>query len=142
MYFNVLALIAVLGVLLLVRSRPSGVARSFRGKSSNTAQTAPQGTDISKGILDAIDVDSYRAENKATEKIALADDDAEVSPVLAGHIGDKPEPELDKLSNAIKTFNDLFGNVPGWARASMFICSTRGFATQSSTRRTTEMLRE
>jgi len=24
----------------------------------------------------------------------------------------KPEPELDRLSNILKTFNDLFGNIP------------------------------
>jgi len=72
---------------------------------------APQGTDLSKGILDAIDMDSYRAEKKATEKIILADEDAEIDPVPAGHIGGKPEPEIDTLSNIIKTFNDLFGNI-------------------------------
>jgi type I restriction enzyme R subunit len=75
---------------------------------------APKGTDLSKGILDAIDMDSYRAEKKATEKIILADEDAEIDPVPAGHVVGKPEPELDKLSKIIKTFNDLFGNIP-WA---------------------------
>jgi type I restriction enzyme, R subunit len=71
---------------------------------------APQGTDLSKGILDAIDMDSYRAEKKATEKIILADQDTEIEPVPAGHIGGKPEAELDRLSNIIKSFNDTFGN--------------------------------
>lgn len=75
---------------------------------------APQGTDLSKGILDAIDMDSYRAEKKATEKILLADENVEIDPVPAGHIGGKPEPEIDKLSNILKQFNDLFGNIP-WA---------------------------
>jgi type I restriction enzyme R subunit len=70
----------------------------------------PEGTDLSKGILDAIDMDSYRAEKKATEKIILADQDTEIEPVPAGHIGGKPEAELDRLSNIIKSFNDTFGN--------------------------------
>ena len=30
--------------------------------------------------------------------------------------GHKPEPELDRLSNIIKAFNDQFGNIP-WANA-------------------------
>ena len=30
--------------------------------------------------------------------------------------GHKPEPELDRLSNILKTFNDQFGNI-GWADA-------------------------
>ena len=75
---------------------------------------APKDTDLSKGILDAIDMDSYRAEKRATEKILLPDEDAEIDPVPAGHVGGKPEPELDRLSNIIKAFNDLFGNIP-WA---------------------------
>lgn len=70
----------------------------------------PEGTDLSKGILDAIDMDSYRAEKKATEKIILDDQNTEIEPVPAGHIGGKPEAELDRLSNIIKSFNDTFGN--------------------------------
>jgi type I restriction enzyme, R subunit len=45
-------------------------------------------------------------------KIALADEDAEIEPVPIGSGGYKSEPEMDKLSNIIKTFNDLFGNIP------------------------------
>ena len=30
--------------------------------------------------------------------------------------GRKPEPELDRLSNILKTFNDQFGNIP-WTDA-------------------------
>jgi type I restriction enzyme R subunit len=71
---------------------------------------APKGTDLAKGILDAIDMDSYRAEKKATEKILLPDENTELEPVPAGHIGGKPEAELDRLSNIIKSFNDNFGN--------------------------------
>ena len=75
---------------------------------------APDGTDLSKGILDAIDMDSYRAEKLATEKIILGDEDVEIDPVPAGHAGGKPETEMEQLSNIIKTFNDLFGNID-WA---------------------------
>ena len=54
--------------------------------------------DLSKGILEAIDMDSYRVEKKATMKIALPDADAEIEPVPTTGGGRKPEPELDRLS--------------------------------------------
>jgi type I restriction enzyme R subunit len=44
-------------------------------------------------------------------KIQLADEDAEIEPVPTSGGGHKPEPELDRLSNIIKSFNDLFGNI-------------------------------
>jgi type I restriction enzyme R subunit len=36
---------------------------------------------------------------------------AEIGPVPASGGGYKPEPELDRLSNIIKAFNDQFGNI-------------------------------
>ena len=75
---------------------------------------APKEEDLSKGILDAIDMDSYRVEKKAAVKIPLPDQDAEIAPVPISGGGGKPEPELDRLSNILKTFNDQFGNIP-WA---------------------------
>jgi len=72
---------------------------------------APQEEDLAKGILEAIDMDSYRVEKKAVLKIALADKDAEIEPVPTDAHGYKPEPELDRLSNILKTFNDQFGTL-------------------------------
>ena len=72
---------------------------------------APQEEDLSKGILETIDMDSYRHEVKAQRTILLPDKDGEVDPVPPGGGGGKPEPELDLLSNIIKAFNDLFGDV-------------------------------
>lgn len=77
---------------------------------------APQDTDLSKGILEAIDMDSYRSEKKAAMAIQLADQNAEIGAVPTGGGGHRPEPELDRLSNIIKSFNDLFGNIP-WSDA-------------------------
>ena len=77
---------------------------------------APAEEDLSKGILEAIDMDSYRVEKQATMKIRLPDADAEIEPVPATGGGHKPEPELDRLSNIIKAFNELFGNIP-WTDA-------------------------
>ena len=72
---------------------------------------APKEEDLSKGILETIDMDSYRVEKQAAMRIQLADADAEIGPVPASGGGRKPEPEIDRLSNIIRTFNEQFGNV-------------------------------
>ncbi len=72
---------------------------------------APKEEDLSKGILETIDMDSYRAEVKASIDISLPDEDAEIGPVPTSGGGHKPEPEIDLLSNIIKAFNDQFGKI-------------------------------
>jgi type I restriction enzyme R subunit len=72
---------------------------------------APKEEDLAKGILDAIDMDSYRVEKKAVMEIALTDLDAEIEPVPTEAGGRKSEPELDHLSNILKTFNNQFGTL-------------------------------
>ena len=75
---------------------------------------APREEDLSKGILEAIDMDSYRVEKQAAQRMQLADQDAEIDPVPTDGGGHMAEPELDRLSNIIRGFNDLFGNIT-WA---------------------------
>ncbi|WP_316229475.1 type I restriction endonuclease subunit R [Bradyrhizobium sp. SZCCHNR1070] len=72
---------------------------------------APREEDLSKGILEAIDMDSYRVEKQAAQRVQLTDQDAEIDPVPTEGGGHRPEPELDRLSNIIRSFNDLFGNI-------------------------------
>lgn len=72
---------------------------------------APIEEDLSAGILEAIDMDSYRLEKQATIGIPIPDEDAEIQPVPTAGGGRKPEPELDRLSNILKVFNDQFGNI-------------------------------
>ena len=72
---------------------------------------APKEEDLAKGILDAIDMDSYRVEKKSVMKIALADTEAEIAPLPTEAGGGKPEPELDRLSSIIQSFNDQFGTL-------------------------------
>ena len=72
---------------------------------------APQEEDLSKGILDAIDMDSYRVEKRAMQKILLPDEDAEIDPVPDAGGGHAPEPELNRLSHILRAFNDLFGDI-------------------------------
>ncbi len=61
-------------------------------------------------------MDTYRVEKESTMQITLADANAEIEPVPATGGGCKPEPELDLLSNIVKTFNGQWGNIP-WADA-------------------------
>lgn len=72
---------------------------------------APIEEDLSAGILDAIDMDSYRVEKQAARRIQLPDEDAEIEPVPTEGGGRKNPPELDRLSNILKAFNDQFGNI-------------------------------
>ena len=77
---------------------------------------APIEEDLSKGILDLIDMDSYRIEKQAMEQIGLPDQDAEIDPLPPDGGGGRPEPEMDNLSNILHEFNNLFGNI-GWGDA-------------------------
>lgn len=72
---------------------------------------APKEEDFSKGVLETIDMDSYRVEAKAALKMAMDDADASVEPVPSGGGGGKGEAVIDRLSVIIKTFNELFGNI-------------------------------
>jgi type I restriction enzyme, R subunit len=73
---------------------------------------APIEEDLSRGILDAIDMDSYRVEKRSVQEIQLRDENGEIEPIPTTGGGYKGEPELDHLSNILKTFNDQFGGIP------------------------------
>ena len=72
---------------------------------------SPQEDDLSQGILEAIDLDSYRIEKKETISLILPDEDAEVGPVPMSTAKGKQEPEMDVLSAILSDFNDMFGNI-------------------------------
>jgi type I restriction enzyme R subunit len=72
---------------------------------------APKEEDLARGILETIDMDSYRVEKKAAMRIALPDEEGEIDPVPTTGGGHKPEPELQRLSNILKAFNEQFGNI-------------------------------
>jgi type I restriction enzyme R subunit len=72
---------------------------------------APKEEDLSKGILEAIDMDSYRLEVRSSIDIALADQNAEIEPVPTSGGGRMPEPEMERLSNILRSFNEQFGNI-------------------------------
>ncbi|HQJ52420.1 MAG TPA: DEAD/DEAH box helicase family protein, partial [Anaerolineae bacterium] len=70
---------------------------------------APVELDLAKGILEAIDMDSYRAEVKASLAIVLPDTDVEIGPVPGLGGGAMPEPEMDRLSTILHEFNEQWG---------------------------------
>lgn len=72
---------------------------------------SPRDDDFSEGILDVIDLDSYRLEARECMSIKLEDADSEVPPVPAGKTGHIVNPEMDLLSIILNNFNDMFGNI-------------------------------
>lgn len=72
---------------------------------------APKEEDLSKGVLEAIDMDSYRVEAQAALRMSMDDADAFIEPLPPGGGGGGGDPDIDKLSNIIKAFNDMFGNI-------------------------------
>ncbi|MBQ3806926.1 MAG: type I restriction endonuclease subunit R [Kiritimatiellae bacterium] len=72
---------------------------------------SPVDEDLSLGILETIDLESYRNEAGAAMKIVLEDEDAELAPVPTGIAAGPREVELDPLSVIINDFNDRFGNI-------------------------------
>ncbi len=72
---------------------------------------APEEPDLAKGILQNIDMESYRVEARTSIDVALTDQPGEIGPVPTSGGGRLPEPELDRLSNIVKSFNEQFGNM-------------------------------
>ena len=74
-----------------------------------TKLPAPDDPDYLKGILESVDVDSYRVEHEATVHIMLEGNE-EIDPIPTEMRGGKYVPELDLLSHIIAEFNNRFGN--------------------------------
>lgn len=67
-----------------------------------------EGEDLARGILDNIDMDSYRLQKEGEFRIQLQQGD-ELKPLPTELRGNTAEPELEYLSNIVKAFNDRFG---------------------------------
>ena len=72
---------------------------------------SPQGEDFSEGILETIDLESYRAEAQTMVSIALEDSDSEIDPIPVQTDVGIPVPEMDHLTSILANFHDLFGNI-------------------------------
>ena len=64
--------------------------------------------DLAKGILDSIDMDSYRLQLESTTSVVLEQGE-DLKPIPTEMRGGSTEPEMDKLSNIIHSFNDRYG---------------------------------
>ena len=73
---------------------------------------SPKDDDLSQGILDTIDLESYRNEAREAVSIQLEDADAEVAPVPTSvHEGRASYPDMNPLTVILENFNDMFGNI-------------------------------
>lgn len=64
--------------------------------------------DLAKGILDNIDMDSYRLQLEATTNIVLEQGE-DLKPIPTDMRGGDSDPEIDKLSKILQTFNERYG---------------------------------
>jgi type I restriction enzyme R subunit len=65
-------------------------------------------TDLAQGILDNIDMDSYRLQLEATINIAMEQGE-DLKPIPTDMRGGTSDTEIDRLSNILQTFNDRYG---------------------------------
>ena len=72
---------------------------------------SPEGEDYTEGLLEDVDLESYRAEAQQTMRIQLENENGEIDPVPVGSNTGIPVPELDTLTNILKEFHDIFGNI-------------------------------
>ncbi|HRE57528.1 MAG TPA: type I restriction endonuclease [Candidatus Kapabacteria bacterium] len=73
--------------------------------------TIEENEDLAQGIIESIDMDSYRPAKQGTENIALEPEPGFVTPIPVGVGGGKSQPELDTLENIINAFNQRFGDI-------------------------------
>ena len=73
------------------------------------ALPAPEEDDLTKGMLELIDMDSYRIDKQKPGSLPLPDDDATLNPAPVSGGGFGPEPELEPLSVIVTNFNEQFG---------------------------------
>ena len=67
--------------------------------------------DLADGILESIDMDSYRPSKETTKDIALDDTPGEIDPIPVDVKGGKSEPDPDTLENILSVFNQKFGDI-------------------------------
>ncbi len=67
--------------------------------------------DLAEGIIESIDMDSYRPDKQHTDKIILDDGIGVVEPIPVGVGGSATDLDLDTLENILKVFNQRFGDI-------------------------------
>ncbi len=71
--------------------------------------------DLAKGLLQAIEMDSYRLTRQSTQNIVMDNEATAIDPAQAGTGGLAPEPQMEELSRIIREFNDRFG-IDDWTQ--------------------------
>lgn len=72
---------------------------------------SPEGEDYTEGLLDDVDLESYRVEARETMRIQYENENGEVNPIPVGTDVGIEVPELDTLTNILKEFHDVFGDI-------------------------------
>ncbi|HYG14383.1 MAG TPA: DEAD/DEAH box helicase family protein, partial [Bacteroidia bacterium] len=67
--------------------------------------------DLAEGILEAIDMESYRPSKQSTESISLSEAPGVVNPIPVEVRGGKGDNEFDTLENILNVFNKIFGDI-------------------------------
>jgi type I restriction enzyme, R subunit len=70
-----------------------------------------QDDDLAQGVIESIDMDSYRPSKQGTQNILLVSEPGNVAPIPVGVGGGKPEVDIDTLENILKAFNQRFGDI-------------------------------
>ena len=70
----------------------------------------PRGEDMSRGLLETIDLESYRNEVRARQHIKLEDEEGILHPIPSSAPKATTQTELDFLSNIVSLFNQVFGD--------------------------------
>jgi type I restriction enzyme R subunit len=73
------------------------------------ALPAPEEDDLTKGMLELIDMDSYRTEKQEQRSVPLPDQNSTLDPAPVSGGGFKTQPELEPLSVIVTNFNEQFG---------------------------------
>lgn len=68
------------------------------------------GEDLTEGILESVDLESYRVVAQETMSISLADENAEIDPIPVSTNVGIPVPEMDTLTHILETFHDIWGD--------------------------------
>lgn len=72
---------------------------------------SPQGEDLTNGLLEDIELESYRAEAQETMRIQLENENGEVNPIPISTDVGIDVPEMDTLTNILEEFHNAFGNI-------------------------------
>jgi type I restriction enzyme R subunit len=73
------------------------------------ALPAPKEDDLTKGMLELIDMDSYRIEKQAQRSLPLPDQDSTLDPAPVSTGGFGSQPKLEPLSAILTNFNEQHG---------------------------------